>query len=363
MLGSYPIAPSLGHPPRAGEAQEFAPHVPGRGRDRRLRLRSAPPRRPSRRHHPQQARRRPQERDDEPRHAASNCRSAPGRHPARRAVDRPAHQDRGRRPPDRPLRPPRRGATAGRRGVHPDALLLRRDRGGPARPQVPHAGRSCCPTATWPTAPSLGASPTSPTCPTSRCRSPTKPNHVDDDGTASSGRTSATPRPGPPVGHPGHAGLMHRVGGLEKDDGTGNIDYDAREPQHDGRICAPAKVAGIANDIPPATLEGDEDADLLVARLGEHLGGHRRSGAAEPRARAQGGLDPPGPPQPAPGQPGRHRPPLPEDPDARAQPRPAVEGRAGRVPGRRRSSLTKVQGLPFTATEIEAAIEEMIGAA
>ena len=33
---------------------------------------------------------------------------------------------------------------------------------------------------------------------------------------------------------PGTPGLMHRIGGIEKQDGTGNVNYDARQPRaHD----------------------------------------------------------------------------------------------------------------------------------
>ena len=55
------------------------------------------------------------------------------RHPARRSVDRLAHQDRGRRPEHRDVRSPRRGTAADRRELQPVALLLRRDRGGAHR--------------------------------------------------------------------------------------------------------------------------------------------------------------------------------------------------------------------------------------
>ena len=69
----------------------------------------------------------------------------------------------------------------------------------------------------------------------------TELNHVDDDGDRSSGRTCATPRTlARPWAIPGTPGLMHRVGGLEKADGTGNIDYT---PENHERwsICAPRR--------------------------------------------------------------------------------------------------------------------------
>ena len=72
---------------------------------------------------------------DQPRAAAGDRRRA-----ARRAVDRPADQDRAGRPAPRDVRPPRRVADADRRGVLAEPLLRRRVRGVPHRAQVPHAG-------------------------------------------------------------------------------------------------------------------------------------------------------------------------------------------------------------------------------
>jgi 2-oxoglutarate ferredoxin oxidoreductase subunit alpha len=66
---------------------------------------------------------------------------------------------------------------------------------------------------------------------------------------------------------PGTPGLMHRVGGIEKEDGSGNISY---EPENHERMVhlRADKVAGIAKDIPPAVVRGAEDADLLVVGWG-----------------------------------------------------------------------------------------------
>ena len=103
------------HPARALEAQALRrPHGPGRGRDRRRRHGARRRvRRSPRRHHDVGSGRRAQERDDLAR--GSDRAPAPDRrHPARRSVDRPAHQDRGRRPQHGDVRPPRRGAAAGR---------------------------------------------------------------------------------------------------------------------------------------------------------------------------------------------------------------------------------------------------------
>jgi 2-oxoglutarate ferredoxin oxidoreductase subunit alpha len=70
---------------------------------------------------------------------------------------------------------------------------------------------------------------------------------------------------------PGTAGLEHRLGGLEKQDRTGNVSYDAANHQHmiDTRA---AKVANIANDIPDQTVDGPDSGDLLVMSWGGTYG-------------------------------------------------------------------------------------------
>jgi 2-oxoglutarate ferredoxin oxidoreductase subunit alpha len=71
---------------------------------------------------------------------------------------------------------------------------------------------------------------------------------------------------------PGTLGLVHRIGGLERQDGTGNISYDAANHELMTRL-RQAKVDGIAEDIPP--LEVDDptgDAELLVLGWGSSLG-------------------------------------------------------------------------------------------
>ena len=62
------------------------------------------------------------------------------RHPTRRALDRPAHQDRAVRSPPRHVRPPR-GVAGAHSRPHDAVALLRRGRGGRAhRREVPDAG-------------------------------------------------------------------------------------------------------------------------------------------------------------------------------------------------------------------------------
>jgi len=66
---------------------------------------------------------------------------------------------------------------------------------------------------------------------------------------------------------PGTPGLMHRVGGIEKEDGTGNISYTPANHTKMVHLRA-AKVAGIAHDIPVATVIGDADADVCLLGWG-----------------------------------------------------------------------------------------------
>jgi len=71
---------------------------------------------------------------------------------------------------------------------------------------------------------------------------------------------------------PGTPGLMHRIGGLEKADGTGNVDYEPANHDFMVRIRA-AKIAGIANDIPPVEVDDvDGGASLLVLGWGSTWG-------------------------------------------------------------------------------------------
>jgi len=70
---------------------------------------------------------------------------------------------------------------------------------------------------------------------------------------------------------PGTPGLMHRIGGLEKADGTGNVDYEPANHDFMVRIRA-AKIAGIANDIPPVGVDDPDGASLLVLGWGSTWG-------------------------------------------------------------------------------------------
>jgi len=71
---------------------------------------------------------------------------------------------------------------------------------------------------------------------------------------------------------PGTPGLMHRIGGLEKEDGTGNVNYDIDNHELMVRLRA-EKIAGIARDIPPVEVDDESgDAELLVLGWGSTWG-------------------------------------------------------------------------------------------
>lgn len=70
---------------------------------------------------------------------------------------------------------------------------------------------------------------------------------------------------------PGTPGMEHRIGGLEKEDGSGAVSYDAANHRRMVALRA-QKVQGIARDIPPAEVVGPETGDLLVIGWGSTYG-------------------------------------------------------------------------------------------
>lgn len=71
---------------------------------------------------------------------------------------------------------------------------------------------------------------------------------------------------------PGTKGLEHRIGGLEKQNETGNVSYDPVNHETMVRLRA-AKVKKIENSIPPASVDsGSENAKLLVLGWGSTYG-------------------------------------------------------------------------------------------
>ncbi|MGE5125060.1 MAG: 2-oxoglutarate ferredoxin oxidoreductase subunit alpha, partial [Betaproteobacteria bacterium] len=81
---------------------------------------------------------------------------------------------------------------------------------------------------------------------------------------------------------PGTPGLEHRIGGLEKQDVSGNVSYDPLNHERMVRLRA-AKVEAIAADVPPLVPAGDPDGELLIVGWGS------TSGAITAALRAQRG--------------------------------------------------------------------------
>ncbi|MDP1820868.1 MAG: 2-oxoacid:acceptor oxidoreductase subunit alpha [Acidimicrobiales bacterium] len=159
---------------------------------------------------------------------------------------------------------------------------------------------------------------------------------------------------------PGTPGLMHRIGGLEKEDGSGNVSYDSANHERMVQLRA-EKVARIADDIPEAVVEGDVDgAELLVVGWGSTWGSID-AGANRVRARghkiARVHLT--------------HLNPFPRNLGdlLRRYPKLLVpEMNLGQLSRLLRAeylvdarSVTKVRGVPFTASELEQAILDTLG--
>jgi 2-oxoglutarate ferredoxin oxidoreductase subunit alpha len=96
----------------------------------------------------------------------------------------------------------------------------------------------------------------------------TELNHVAPDGTDEYWPYLRDPQTlARPWAIPGTPGLMHRIGGLEKEDGSGDINYTPANHEKMVHLRA-AKIAGIANDIPAAEIIGDDDADVCILGWG-----------------------------------------------------------------------------------------------
>jgi 2-oxoglutarate/2-oxoacid ferredoxin oxidoreductase subunit alpha len=83
---------------------------------------------------------------------------------------------------------------------------------------------------------------------------------------------------------PGTPGLEHRIGGIEKQDVTGNISYDPENHDHMVRTRA-EKVRRVGQEIPPTSINGPATGDLLVVGWGGTYGSIT---AAVDRAQAAG---------------------------------------------------------------------------
>jgi len=157
-----------------------------------------------------------------------------------------------------------------------------------------------------------------------------------------------------PWAPPGTPGLQHRIGGLEKQDGSGAISYDPANHATMTRLRA-QRIARIADELPALELDADDGAELLVLGWGSSYGAIR---AGVRRARDRG--------VPVARAHLRHLEPLPPNVGdvLRAFPRVLVpELNTGQLAQLLRArflvdvrSHTKVSGQPLFAAELEEAI-------
>jgi 2-oxoglutarate ferredoxin oxidoreductase subunit alpha len=70
---------------------------------------------------------------------------------------------------------------------------------------------------------------------------------------------------------PGTPGLEHRIGGLEKQDVTGNVNYEPLNHERMVRLRA-AKVEAVVADVPDVVPAGDPSGDLLIVAWGSTHG-------------------------------------------------------------------------------------------
>lgn len=157
---------------------------------------------------------------------------------------------------------------------------------------------------------------------------------------------------------PGTPGLEHRIGGLGKRDGTGDVSYAPLD--HEEIIARRAqKIAGIADFIPELEVEGPGQADLLVLGWGGTFGAIKtavRQAAAEGKSVASAHLRYLNPfPRNLGNVLGRYRQVL--------VPELNLGQLALLIQGRypvRVISLNKVQGQPFQIREIAAKIDDVL---
>jgi 2-oxoglutarate ferredoxin oxidoreductase subunit alpha len=156
---------------------------------------------------------------------------------------------------------------------------------------------------------------------------------------------------------PGTPGLEHRIGGIEKEDGSGNVSYSPRNHERMTRL-RHDKVARIAQDLPPVEIDGAEEGRLVVVGWGGTFGAiasavdaAREKGLAVSRIHL------------------RHLNPFPSDLGdvlRRFEKVLVPELNTGQLARLLRAeylvpaeSLSKVQGQPFKVSEVLAAIEAL----
>jgi 2-oxoglutarate ferredoxin oxidoreductase subunit alpha len=158
---------------------------------------------------------------------------------------------------------------------------------------------------------------------------------------------------------PGTPGLEHRIGGLEKQDVTGNVNYEPLNHERMVRLRA-AKVAAVVQEVPDAVPAGDPDGDLLLVAWGSTYGAITAAlGPQRAKGRRIGHVHL------------RYLNPLPRnlgDVLKRYQKVVVPEMNLGQLLWVLRAKylvdaegFNKIQGKPFKQSEIEAKIEEVLG--
>ncbi len=102
---------------------------------------------------------------------------------------------------------------------------------------------------------------------------------------ASSCRTSATSAWSGRGPIPGTPGLEHRIGGLEKEDVTGNVNYEPANHEHMVRHAGARRSPTSPTTIPELEVDGPARRRPARDRLGRHLRQHRDGGASGRSAR------------------------------------------------------------------------------
>ncbi len=157
---------------------------------------------------------------------------------------------------------------------------------------------------------------------------------------------------------PGTPGLEHRVGGLEKQDGTGNVNYEPLNHERMVHLRA-AKVEAVVQEVPDVVPAGDPEGDLLMVGWGSTYGAITVALRAQrEKGRKIGHVHL------------RHLNPLPKNLGAVLKRYKKVlvpEMNLGQLVWLLRArflvdaqGLNKVQGKPFKQSEIEAKIEEVL---
>ena len=234
-------------------------------------------------------------------------------------------------------------------------LLLRRDRGGPDRADLPHAGAAALRRLHRQRLRAVAAA---------RGRRPARPAGRVRHRAQRARTARFLPYLRDPVtlarpwAVPGTPGLEHRIGGLEKADKTGDISYDPANHDFMVRTRA-ARIEGI--QVPDVEVDDpDGDGAGARARLGLDLRPDRRR---LPRAAPAGLLDRPGapaPPQPDAAQPRRGAQGVRPGGHPGDEPGPAGPRDPRPVPGRRHPVQPGPRPAVHRPAELESMLEEVV---